>query len=285
MRVVRRILPIIAAAAAMTCTSGNESTAPSALTLALLPTQATTLQGTSFSFQTTVIRSGSFSGTVTVELIGAPAGVTFTVLTTPTTGSVIRGSITINVGDDVTPGTYPLVVRSTGTDGPQTSVQFALTVTERPRPCQLGGLCAQWAFMANASSEYTADQWGAVQATGEPNVPGCADDVRAWATVGSGDVGWIELFYATAVRPTFIEIYQNWAPGSIVSVEVKEVSGNYHTVYTANAGRDQCPRILAIAVTGFSELVSGVRINLDQRVIRDWNEIDAVKLTGYRPLP
>ena len=43
-----------------------------------------------------------------------------------------------------------------------------------------------------------------------------------------------------------------------------------------------CLRTLAIPVTGVTEFISTVRVTVDQRVRRDWNEVDAVRLSGFR---
>jgi hypothetical protein len=43
-----------------------------------------------------------------------------------------------------------------------------------------------------------------------------------------------------------------------------------------------CLRTLTIPVTGVTEFISTVRITVDQRQRGDWNEIDAVRLTGFR---
>jgi hypothetical protein len=142
---------------------------------------------------------------------------------------------------------------------------------------------AQWASGATASSEYTSSEWSALQATGAPNADGCNDDPRAWANLEFDGVDWLELTYAQPVRPSEIRIHEVWGVGSIVKVEVRDVGGEYHTVYTAQpVGLQTCPRLLTIPVTGVAALVSTVRVTVDQRVIADWNEIDAVRLAGYR---
>jgi hypothetical protein len=142
---------------------------------------------------------------------------------------------------------------------------------------------AQWANGATASTEYTSSEWSAFQATGAPNADGCTDDARAWANLERDGVDWLELMYAQPVHPSEIRIYENWGAGSIVKVEVKDVSGEYHTVYTAQpVGPETCPRMLTIPVTGVMAMVSTVRVTVDQRFISEWNEIDAVRLAGYR---
>jgi hypothetical protein len=141
----------------------------------------------------------------------------------------------------------------------------------------------QWAASATASSQYEADSWSASQATGAPNVASCDEEANAWASVGF-DVDWLELTYSEPVQPSEIRIHEVWAPGSIVKVEVKDLSGTYYKVYEAipDWAAAGCLRTLTIPVSGITELVNVVRVTVDQRVLLDWNEIDAVRLSGYR---
>ena len=142
---------------------------------------------------------------------------------------------------------------------------------------------AQWATAARASSQYEADSWAATQALGQLNVLTCNDESRAWASAGLG-VEWLELDFAHPVQPTGILIYEVWSPGSIVKVEVKDMTGKYHQVYSASPQPvGNCLRRLHIPVTNVAKLISTVRITVDQTAARDWNEIDAVRLLGYRP--
>ena len=140
----------------------------------------------------------------------------------------------------------------------------------------------QWASGASASSEYTNDEWAAVRATGAPNVFTCNDDPEAWASAEADGVDWLELTYDEPVRPTHIRIIETWAPGQIVKVEVKDMSGIYHQVYSASPQLFACPRALDIPVTGVTEFISTIRVTVDQRLRGDWNEIDAVRLSGFR---
>jgi hypothetical protein len=140
----------------------------------------------------------------------------------------------------------------------------------------------QWASSATASSQYESDLWSTTQATGAPNVLSCNDESKAWASAGA-NLDWLELQYVTPVRASEIRIYEVWAPGSIVKVELKDVSGAYHSVYTASPQlHSGCLRVLRIPITSLTEPVTAIRLTLDQRVIGDWNEIDAVRLLGYR---
>jgi hypothetical protein len=113
-------------------------------------------------------------------------------------------------------------------------------------------------------------------------VTSCDEESNAWASAGP-DLDWLELKYQIPVRPTEIQIHEVWAPGSIVKVEVKDTLGAYHTVYTATPQRGAgCLRTLRIPVTTFTEPVTTVRLTVDQRITNDWNEIDAVRLLGFR---
>jgi hypothetical protein len=142
----------------------------------------------------------------------------------------------------------------------------------------------QWAYTATASSQYEAVSWSPAQATGAPNVTSCNDESNAWASLAP-NLDWLELQYQTPVRPSEIRIHEVWAPGAITKVEVKDLSGVYHTVYTAQAklAIAGCGlRTLTIPIANVTDPVSVVRLTLDQRVTGDWNEIDAVRLIGVR---
>jgi hypothetical protein len=140
----------------------------------------------------------------------------------------------------------------------------------------------QWASTATASSSYGSDSWSPAQAIGAPNVATCNDESNAWASAGPG-LDWLELRYQTPVRPTEVRIYEVWAPGAIVKVEVKDQSNVYHTVYTAAAKASTgCLNTLRIPISTITEPVVGIRLTLDQQVHNDWTEIDAVRLLGYR---
>jgi hypothetical protein len=144
------------------------------------------------------------------------------------------------------------------------------------------GFLMQWASAATASSEYESDSWSAAQATGAPNVALCDDEASAWASAGP-NLDWLELQYQTPVRPLELRIYEVWAPGSIVKIEVKDAGGTYHTVYTASPKTGiGCLRMLTVPITTFTEPISAVRLTVDQRISRNWNEIDAVQLLGIR---
>lgn len=144
-----------------------------------------------------------------------------------------------------------------------------------------GAVIRQWAIFADASSEYGSDDWSAMQATGAPNTPKCGDNTTAWASQDPDETAWIELTYATPVRPSTIVIVQTYNPSSVVKVEIRDMNGKYTTVWSGAAEKKSgCPFYQSFSVSNQNFLVNGVKITLDQAKLGDWNEIDAVELVG-----
>ena len=82
--------------------------------------------------------------------------------------------------------------------------------------------------------------------------------------------------------PTEVNIVQSYSPDQVVSVELLDVEGKYHTIYTGEPEDkgDDCPYILSIPVEDADYQAVGVKITIDQTVLQNWNEIDAVELVG-----
>lgn len=140
---------------------------------------------------------------------------------------------------------------------------------------------SQWADSATASTEYGSDSWSAEQATGAPDTDECGDMGTAWASSGWNTEDWLELTYDTPVYATEVNIFQTYNPDQVVLVELIDVDSNYHEVYSGSPEEaDDCPYTLSIDASGVDEAVDGIRITIDQSVLEDWNEIDAVELVG-----
>ena len=250
-------------------------------TLEIRPTGASIMPGGSATVTAILTRSRAFTGTVNLTVTDVPTGVAADVSNVQSTGLVTTATVTLNVSDSTIPGAYSLVVHGRVTGVTDATAAFALTV-EPIASCPAGSVCEQWAVSATASSEYTQTAWSANQATGQPNVAGCdPDDARAWASLESNGVDWLELVYHESVRPTEIRIHEVLGVSSIVKVEVRDGAGTYHTVYSAQPGSQPCPRVLTIPVAGISAMVKVVRLSVDQRALNVSNEIDAVQLIGH----
>ena len=144
-------------------------------------------------------------------------------------------------------------------------------------------LIRQWASSAYASSEYDNPDWSAEQATGAPDTLECGDKPTAWASYGDYTKEWLEVRYDISVVPTEINIYESHTPTQVVRVEVLDMEGIYHEVYTAEPKMaSDCPYILTIPVQAADYEAIGVKITIDQSQIGlPWDEIDAVELVGY----
>jgi hypothetical protein len=142
----------------------------------------------------------------------------------------------------------------------------------------------QWAEKAKAGSEYGSDNYGAIQSTGAPNVPGYADDGRAWASASADNQEeWLELTYAKAVHATGVRVRQTFNPGAIKQIELYDETGQTHVVWSGvDPARGGQPQIawfgVKFAATPFS--TQHIRIVLDSPAVKGWNEIDAVQLVG-----
>ena len=273
---------LLACAIGVACGGDNvlETAAPPIVNTLELTPGAAIAHENSVTFGATLTRSRGVAGPVDLQVTGVPTGVEAVISNVHTAGPVTTATVTLNLSAHAVPGVYNLVVHGMEAGVADATAAFALTV-ELP-PCPASGVCEQWAASATASSQYTDLAWGATQATGQPNSVACEDDGRAWASLESSGVEWLELVYSLGVRPTEIRIYEVFGVSSIVKVEVKDASGTYYTVYTAQPLSQACPRVLTIPIAGISAMVNTVRVTVDQGTLNNWDEIDAVKLVGER---
>jgi len=167
-----------------------------------------------------------------------------------------------------------------------TSALPATVVPTVPASIPQAGEIRQWAVSAVASTEYGNPDWAASQANGAPDVTACGDNTSAWASKDSTTVEWLELTYATPVKPFEINIYQTFNPGQIVKVELLSPNGQTdYLAYTATPVKvETCPQTLTIPLDGSSlTQVNHIRITVDQSVLGvGWAEIDAVELVGVK---
>lgn len=143
-------------------------------------------------------------------------------------------------------------------------------------------LIRQWASDAKATSQYSATDWNAKQATGEPDTETCGDNGTAWASSSAIGLDSLTVYFDQGVTPTQINIYQTYNPGAITSVELLpfDDSAAIKLPGSADPGTD-CPGVFTLNLTlDDIKPITGVRINLDQTRTNGWNEIDAVELVG-----
>ena len=139
---------------------------------------------------------------------------------------------------------------------------------------------SQWASSASASSAYGMPDWSAQRATGEPDVEGCVDDSRAWASARGNGLEWLDLRYDTPVYATEVRIYQTLGRGSLARVTLIDEAGEEQLVWQGTDTTEPCPGVFSVSVSRALTRTVGVRVELDESRTGFWNQIDAVSLVG-----
>ena len=139
-----------------------------------------------------------------------------------------------------------------------------------------------WAVSATASSQYTATDFSAAQATGAPDTVGCADSPKAWSPLGNTTAPeWLLLTYGTPVKATGVRIHEVYVAPFVTKVELVDVAGATHVVWQ---GQDTtaCGDWLTVTFPETSYEVSGVRIST---AATGYEKIDAVALDSAPQAP
>ena len=131
-QLIRCGLALLTGVVPVGCKDDGDITDPGAIALSLNPTSASVVQGGTATTTATLTRSGGFTGGVTLNVTGVPAGVTAAVSNIQTSGLVTTATVTVTVGAAVAAGTYPLVVRGSGTGVTEATANFSLVVTGPP---------------------------------------------------------------------------------------------------------------------------------------------------------
>lgn len=142
----------------------------------------------------------------------------------------------------------------------------------------------QWASYALASTEYSATDWSALQATGAPDVNSCGSNPKAWSPAYIDTEEYIEVFYDTPVIPTELVIYQSLNPSQVVEIQLVDTDGEAWLLwYGEPEAVSDCPDMWTHTIE-LEEVfyAKSIVIFVDQGKM-DWGgvEIDAVELVGY----
>ncbi|WP_235291407.1 hypothetical protein [Portibacter lacus] len=138
------------------------------------------------------------------------------------------------------------------------------------------------------SSEYrpAPGPWSSFVILGEPDTyPDYGDEVTAWASKTKDDADeMIAIAFDTAQYVNNISIYETYNPGAVSAVSVRnKENGSWVPVYSdgyeLNLKAES--RIMQIDFPTTTFLVDAVKINIASKVIKGWNEIDAVSISGF----
>ncbi|HOE69555.1 MAG TPA: hypothetical protein PLE10_02550 [Brevefilum sp.] len=142
----------------------------------------------------------------------------------------------------------------------------------------------QWAVLAEASSEYSSDDYSALQATGAPDVDYCEENPLAWAPLAGDTEEYLVLYYDVPVNPTELVIIQSHNPSQVVEIQFIDTAGETWTLWYGEPEQvSTCPDVWTHTID-LDEVfyTDTVVIWVDQSVLGlGWAEIDAVELVGY----
>ncbi len=146
--------------------------------------------------------------------------------------------------------------------------------SERADPAAL----VQFAFVATASSEWTATDYAAMQASGPPEHPAeCIEVPTNWSPLTeAGDPEWLELHYRVPVRATSISVYEQLEAPFVTDVELRGAAGASETLWSAS-DTTACGERLDVAFPLRSYEADTVVV---RTAAANFEEIDAVRLEG-----
>lgn len=178
-------------------------------------------------------------------------------------------------------------VRAAELVGALTLTPVDLAMTQMAPTLEMAGMeqLPQYAITASASSERGGLEWSALQATGEPNTLECGDAETAWESAEPNTISALTVVFAQLVVPERVNIYESLNPGYVISVEIQDVYGEFHSVYQAEPGPSTiCPRVLTILIEGEIDYRANVVIiHVGQATAPGGRTgIDAVQLIGTR---
>lgn len=132
------------------------------------------------------------------------------------------------------------------------------------------------------SSQYSASNYSAAQALGEPNVLTYGDSVRAWTAAQPNGVNqYLTLGFATPVYATGVTVRETLGNGFVTKIEAVDMSDQLHTVWSGvDPSQPGAPVDFLVIFARTAFLVKGVRITVDMNHTTTWEEVDAVQLHG-----
>ncbi len=150
------------------------------------------------------------------------------------------------------------------------------------------GRLTRWASsVLGYSSQYTTVNWSAAQALGQPDTyPAYGDIPTAWASLTpDGSAEFLELGYDAPAPIDSVSIYETYSPGAVSKVSIRNPNTSlWQEVWSGTAApAPAVARIFTVSFPQTSFPVSAIRIDLNSPAVPDWNEIDAVSISGVTP--
>ncbi|HEX5042882.1 MAG TPA: M64 family metallopeptidase [Candidatus Polarisedimenticolaceae bacterium] len=136
----------------------------------------------------------------------------------------------------------------------------------------------QWASLVTASSQWTADEYSAMQAAGPPQYPGqCVDAPSNWSpATDTSNPEWLELVYATPVLASAVSVHEQTEAPFVTAVQLRGTDDALRTVWAA-ADTTLCGETLEVAFSPRPYLADAVVV---RTAAPFFEEVDAVGLEG-----
>jgi hypothetical protein len=152
------------------------------------------------------------------------------------------------------------------------------TVTNPSQADGDGEYFASWAYAASASSEFSSDDYSAMQAAGPPESPGiCEDRPTNWSPLdGTANPEWIELSYTIPAKAIGVDVHESLEERFVTRIDLRDSGGAYHMIWSA-ADPTTCGDVLEARWPPTDYLVDRVVVHT---AAPSWEEIDAVALVG-----
>ncbi|HEX6851649.1 MAG TPA: hypothetical protein VF139_09595, partial [Candidatus Polarisedimenticolaceae bacterium] len=142
-----------------------------------------------------------------------------------------------------------------------------------------------WSTSATAATQYGDDLYSASQATGAPDVGGCADSGNAWSPLdGGSDPEWLEVRFASPVAESVgADVVENLVGAFVTRIESIDEGGIYRTVWEG-IDATTCGGTLHARWEALAYPIVGFRVHTSAP---DWEEVDAVGavVRGVGPIP
>ncbi len=128
--------------------------------------------------------------------------------------------------------------------------------------------------------------WNAIQAQGSPKIyPDYDRWGGAWSSETEDDQReYLELGHPATTGVTAVHIYENFNPGAVDLVQVRNAANQaWQTVWSGAAvAAPPQARVFSVPFNDPGYAIDGVRIELDSPAVAGFNEIDAVSLVTLR---
>lgn len=131
----------------------------------------------------------------------------------------------------------------------------------------------------NVQQVERAKAWTPAQATGKPNA-GTEESLNAWCpAVEDGGEEWLLLTYEKPVAIASVKVHANYGPGAVVKVAAVGAGDSETVLWEGAPVTANAPPVLELDVKT-PVTTDRIKLYLDTKSVRGWNEIDAVQLVG-----